>query len=343
MLVPQEKETKFCRSLWHCKNCSRLDSKGLLQAKLENMSSIYEPEVRNKFLESGSFTYKGVTISRGSNAKKARMAPKNVSARNAKRRNLPKAKIKPRKPKMPFKITGKTVVFHVSESMPTTTCKTETKTMGQSMTTDVIDLSEEDEVQILDVQDSKFAPAPFPSVRNTATSQTDSPIASKPNVASSGAPIAPSNDPITSSSAPTSSSTLSSGVQSSSDRLSTPTATPPRTSSPFRTPSRVNLTINREPAMSPISNVSGVKKTPIISPRRTDLPSSLYQARPKSNLLSLFENENVQNVEDNNVNNAEQDVIEIEQNENPAKRVVKVLVDSAGLETLKSLGFEILD
>ena len=95
--------------------------------------------------------------------------------------------------------------------------------------------------------------------------------------------------------------------------------------------------------MSPISNVSGVKKTPIISPRRTDLPSSLYQARPKSNLLSLFENENVQNVEDNNVNNAEQDVIEIEQNENPAKRVVKVLVDSAGLETLKSLGFEILD
>ena len=129
------------------------------------------------------------------------------------------------------------------------------------------------------------------------------------------------------------------------------------------------------PVTSSTLPVTSSKKTPKVSPRRADLPSSLYHRRSRSNLSTLFESNsesdsqqtpsNATNnnsttdismnghyattnristnvvLENDDSNIAVEDDDEI--SEVAPKRIVKVLVDDSALQSLVQLGFEIVD
>jgi hypothetical protein len=115
------------------------------------------------------------------------------------------------------------------------------------------------------------------------------------------------------------------------------------------------------------------KKTPKISPRRSDLPSSLYQReRSRQNLTAIFEStsesdsssscqqtatamsqtgdsispnqSSLNNGPDQSTENVSSLSNSSNVSNNPTpKRIVKVLVDDSGYQALKNLGFEIVE
>ena len=130
--------------------------------------------------------------------------------------------------------------------------------------------------------------------------------------------------------------------------------------------------------MSPKKAILGIRKVPKMSPRRSDLPSSLYQNRPRTNLSgspsasngkpadiitddravgltdgvpqnsdgSLPQNHgSVDTAKDTTPTTAAITDIDamISHVTDPERRVVKVLVNEAQLEALRSLGIQILE
>ena len=116
--------------------------------------------------------------------------------------------------------------------------------------------------------------------------------------------------------------------------------------------------------------VTSAKKTPKVSPRRADLPPSLYHRRSRSNLSTLFESNSESDSQqtmnmtiDNSVidnsaidkvttkNHVSTNVISVngdtdisaEDDKITPRRIVKVLVDDKDFKTLIDLGFEVVD
>ena len=129
--------------------------------------------------------------------------------------------------------------------------------------------------------------------------------------------------------------------------------------------------------MSPKKAVLGIRKVPKMSPRRSDLPSSLYQNRPRTNLsgspsgsngkpADIITDDRAVGLTDGVLQNSDGSLPQnhgsvdtakdttpttaITDNDamishvtDPERRVVKVLVNEAQLEALRSLGIQILE